>query len=126
MKPRQIKMQSRESAPVILETMDVHKFFSKLVAVQGVDMSVEQGEVFGIAGPNGAGKSTLFNLIAGTYPLSKGQIFFDGHDISSMRAHQVCRLGLGRTFQVPKTFPTLSVYDNLRVGSTFGLGLMGK
>jgi branched-chain amino acid transport system ATP-binding protein len=111
---------------MILEAKKVCKSFGKLDALVDVDMAVEEGEVFGIAGPNGAGKSTLFNVITGTYPLSTGSVIFDGHDITGMKAHRVCLLGLGRTFQVPKTFPTLSVYDNLRVGATFGIDLKGN
>jgi len=83
---------------------------------------VEQGEIFGIAGPNGAGKSTLFNVIAGYHSPTAGKIVFDGEDITRLNSHQVCHRGLGRTFQVPITFKTLTVYDNIRVGSTFGRG----
>ncbi|MEW5724184.1 MAG: ABC transporter ATP-binding protein [Thermodesulfobacteriota bacterium] len=107
---------------MILETKGVSKVFGKIQALMNVDLSVEPGEVFGIAGPNGAGKSTLFNVIAGTFPPTGGTIIFDGRDITRLKAHRVCHLGLARTFQVPRTFPTLSVYDNVRVGATFGRG----
>jgi branched-chain amino acid transport system ATP-binding protein len=105
---------------LILKTESVSKIFGKLVALQDVDIAVAEGEIFGIAGPNGAGKSTLFNVIAGTFPPSSGRIHFNGRDITSLKAHQICRLGLARTFQVPQTFATLSVFDNIRVGATFG------
>lgn len=85
-----------------------------------MNMMVEEGEIFAVAGPNGAGKSTLFNTISGTYPPSTGQVLFDGKDITKLNAHRICRLGLARTFQIPQTFQTLSVYDNVRVGATFG------
>jgi branched-chain amino acid transport system ATP-binding protein len=111
---------------MILRTSGVSKTFGSLVALEDVDMSVEQGEIFGIAGPNGAGKSTLFNVIAGVFPPSAGKVSFDGHDITKLMAHQICRLGVGRTFQIPKTFPTLSVYENLKLGATFGGGAKGK
>jgi len=104
----------------ILETKKVCKFFGSLAALVDVDLCIEEGVVFGIAGPNGAGKSTLFNVIAGVYPPSRGQIIFDGEDITGLGAHRTCRRGLARTFQIPKTFPSLSVYDNVRVGATFG------
>jgi len=107
---------------MILETKSVSKVFGKLQALQDVDLQVEKGEVFGIAGPNGAGKSTLFNVIAGVYPPSAGRIVFGGHDITRLSPHKVCRLGLARTFQIPQTFKTLSVHDNVRVGATFGGG----
>lgn len=107
---------------MILETKNVSKSFGKIQALFEVDLVVEKGEVFGIAGPNGAGKSTLFNVIAGTFPPSSGQIIFDGHDITRLPAHRICHLGLARTFQIPQTFQTMSVYDNIRVGATFGGG----
>ena len=105
---------------MILKIRGVSKVFGSLKALQNVDLEVEQGEVFGIAGPNGAVKSTLFNVIAGTFPPTNGKCSFDGHDITSLKAHQICGLGLARTFQVPRTFPSLTVYDNIRVATTFG------
>ena len=105
---------------MILETKKVSKAFGKIDALINADMSVEKAEIFGIAGPNGAGKSTLFNVISGTFPPSAGRIIFEGKDITNLNAHRVCHLGLVRTFQIPQTFPTLSVYDNVRVGTTFG------
>ncbi|MBU0464579.1 MAG: ABC transporter ATP-binding protein [Proteobacteria bacterium] len=107
---------------MILKIEGVSKLFGSLQALHNVDLEVKQGEVFGIAGPNGAGKSTLFNVIAGAFPPTNGKIFFNDHDITSLKAHQICRLGLARTFQVPQTFPSLTVYDNIRVGITFGAG----
>jgi branched-chain amino acid transport system ATP-binding protein len=105
---------------MILETRKVSKTFGSIEALVDVDMTVEKGEIFGIAGPNGAGKSTLFNVVSGSFPPSTGQIVFDGQDITRLKAHRICHLGLARTFQIPRTFPTLSVYDNVRVGATFG------
>jgi branched-chain amino acid transport system ATP-binding protein len=107
---------------MILETRRVSKVFGKLQALLNVDMSIKEGEIFGIAGPNGAGKSTLFNVVAGVYPPSEGSIIFRGHDITRLSSHRICHLGLARTFQIPRTFTTLSVYDNVRVGATFGGG----
>ena len=105
---------------MILETRKVSKTFGSIEALVDVDMTVDTGEIFGIAGPNGAGKSTLFNVVSGSFPPSTGQIMFDGKDITRLKAHRICHLGLARTFQIPRTFPTLSVYDNIRVGATFG------
>ena len=85
-------------------------------------VQVKKGENFGIAGPNGAGKSTLFNVIAGFYPPTSGKIVFDGHNITRLNSHQVCRKGIARTFQIPTTFHTLTVYQNIQVGATFGAG----
>ncbi len=105
---------------MILQTYQVSKSFGKIVALSDVDLEVEKGGIFGIAGPNGAGKSTLFNVISGLYPPSSGKVFFDGHEITRLKPHQVCHRGIARTFQIPKTFPTLTVFDNIRVATTFG------
>jgi len=105
---------------MILETRKLSKTFGNIEALIDVDMGVDQGEIFGIAGPNGAGKSTLFNIVSGTFPPSAGQIIFSDEDITKLKAYQICHRGLARTFQIPQTFPTLSVYDNVRVGATFG------
>jgi len=105
---------------MILETRKVSKTFGNIEALIDVDMRVDTGEIFGIAGPNGAGKSTLFNVVSGTFPPSTGKIIFRDKDITKLKAHQICHLGLTRTFQIPQTFPTLSVYDNVRVGAIFG------
>ena len=105
---------------MILETKDISKSFGNLQALLNVNLAVSEGQIFGIAGPNGAGKSTLFNVIAGVYPPSSGKVIFDDNDITKYGPHRICKLGLARTFQVPKTFPTLSVLDNIRVGATFG------
>lgn len=105
---------------MILQTVGLTKQFDGLTALEGVDLTVREGEIFGIAGPNGAGKSTLFNVIAGVHPASAGEVFFDQHSITRLKSHQICRLGLGRTFQIPRTFATLTVRDNLRVGALFG------
>jgi branched-chain amino acid transport system ATP-binding protein len=105
---------------MILETRNISKTFGKIQALADVNMEVRKEEIFGIAGPNGAGKTTLFNIIAGTFPPSLGSVIFDGKDITRLKAHEICHLGLARTFQIPQTFATLSVYDNVRVGATFG------
>ncbi len=105
---------------MILETKKISKAFGKLQALYKVNLAVKPGEIFGIAGPNGAGKSTLFNVMAGTFPPSDGQVVFYVHDVTKLSANRTCRLGLARTFQIPHTFPTLTVFDNVRVGATFG------
>ena len=104
----------------MLETQGISKSFGKIVALTDVSCKVEQGEIFGIAGPNGAGKSTLFNVITGIYPPTSGKVYFLGQDITPLRPHQICTRGIGRTYQIPAAFHTMSVYDNIRIGSTFG------
>ena len=101
----------------LLTVNKVTKRFGGLVAVDDVSFSIEQGEVLGLIGPNGAGKTTLFNSISGTYVPDEGEITFDGRDIKGMPAHNVCRLGLVRTFQIVKPFAALSVVDNVKVGA---------
>ena len=101
----------------LLETRGVTHRFSGLVANSDVSISVGRGEIVGLIGPNGAGKSTLFNLIAGVYRPTEGAIFFDGEDITQLPAAERCQRGIGRTFQVVKSFETMSVIDNVIVGS---------
>ncbi len=104
----------------MLETQSLSKSFGKLVALNDLSFSVNEGETFGIAGPNGAGKSTLFNLISGNYKPSSGRVFFKGKEITGFTSDRVCQEGVGRTYQVPTTFHSLTVRDNIRVGSLFG------
>lgn len=104
----------------LLEVRDVHKRFGSLQALQGVSLSVEEGEILGVAGPNGAGKSVLFKAMSGFYRPDRGDVRLDGTSLVGLSPTKICHLGLTRTFQTPTTFSTLSVRDNVRVGSTFG------
>jgi len=106
----------------MFETKHISKSFGKLAALSDVSIIVEKGEVFGIAGPNGAGKTTLFNVISAVYTPTSGQVFFEDKDVTGRKPHEISHLGIARTFQIPTTFHTLSVYDNLRVGAIFGAG----
>ena len=101
----------------LLETRGVWQRFGGLVANSDVSISVGRGEIVGLIGPNGAGKSTLFNLIAGVLPPTQGSIWFDGEDVTKMPAAERCQLGVGRTFQVVKSFETMTVVDNVIVGA---------
>ena len=104
----------------ILEGKKVTKHFGGLAAVQDVDFAINKGEVIGLIGPNGAGKTTLFNLISGALSLNSGVIQFKGEKISGLRPHQICRMGVARTFQSVKVFPNISVLGNVLLGSMFG------
>lgn len=104
----------------MLEAKSVTKYFGGMAAVSNVDFSVSRGEVVGLIGPNGAGKTTLFNLISGALPLSSGEISFKGRKISGLQAHQICRLGIARTFQLVKVFGNMPVLQNVMLGSLFG------
>jgi len=108
------------SAHVILDIVGLSCAFGGLQAVQAVSVSVRQGEVLGIIGPNGAGKTTLFNLINGFTPPDHGRIMFEGRDVIGLKPHQICRLGIGRTFQVVRAFPRMTVLQNVTVGA-FGV-----
>ena len=101
----------------LLEVQNVTKRFGGLVANADVSMSVGRGEILGLIGPNGAGKSTLFNIIAGAYAPSEGTVLLEGADITRLDAPARCRRGIGRTFQVPKSFESMSVFDNVMVGA---------
>ena len=102
---------------MLLEATNVSKAFGSFLAVSGADLAVEAGEIIGLIGPNGAGKSTLFNLIAGVMRPTEGRILFDGEDVTAWPATARCARGLARTFQVVKSFDTMSVVDNVIVGA---------
>ncbi len=101
----------------LLETRGVWQRFGGLIANSDISMSVEPGEIVGLIGPNGAGKSTLFNLIAGVLPPTQGSIWFNGEDVTHLPAAERCQRGIARTFQVVKSFETMSVIDNVIVGA---------
>jgi branched-chain amino acid transport system ATP-binding protein len=100
----------------LLEIHNVTKDFGGLRANSDISFTMETGELLGLIGPNGAGKTTLFNCISGLHPLTSGQIIFDGEDVSDLKAHEVARLGLARTFQVYAASGDLSVEENVMVG----------
>ncbi|UTD26422.1 ABC transporter ATP-binding protein [Bradyrhizobium sp. WD16] len=95
----------------------VTRHFGGLVANDAIDMTIGRGEILGLIGPNGAGKSTLFNLIAGAFPPSAGTIGFEGRDITALPAAERCKLGIARTYQVPRSFDSMSVVENVIVGA---------
>jgi branched-chain amino acid transport system ATP-binding protein len=101
----------------LLKVEHVTQRFGGLVANHDISIKVERGELVGLIGPNGAGKSTLFNLIAGVMRPSEGKIWFDGEDVTDWPATVRCARGLARTFQVVKSFDTMSVIDNVIVGA---------
>lgn len=100
------------------EAKGITKFFGGLAAVNNVSFKVEKGQIYGLIGPNGSGKTTIFNLINAYFPLSKGDIFFEGNKVSGLKTYQICRLGIGRTFQVVKPLKRMTVMDNV-IASAF-------
>ncbi|HEX4893529.1 MAG TPA: ATP-binding cassette domain-containing protein, partial [Hyphomicrobiaceae bacterium] len=104
-------------APVLLDVKDLSRSFGGLKAVQSVGFSVRQGEILGIIGPNGAGKTTLFNLLNGILSADTGTVHYNGQPVLGLPANGVCKLGIGRTFQVVRPFPRLTVLDNVVIGA---------
>jgi branched-chain amino acid transport system ATP-binding protein len=100
----------------ILKIKGVSKHFGGLKAINNVDLEVDESKVLGIIGPNGAGKTTLFNMIAGTIPVTAGQIYFNDVNITGMHGDRIARMGIGRTFQNIKLFNNLSVLENVKTG----------
>ena len=100
---------------MLLELNDVSKSFGGVAALTGVSFGVKQGEVFGVIGPNGAGKTTLFNLITGVFPVSSGEIVFDGMSAVGIKPHRTVEMGIARTFQNIRLFKDLSVLDNVLI-----------
>jgi branched-chain amino acid transport system ATP-binding protein len=99
--------------PAILTVEDVGKSFGGRVALDGASLEVAKGSITGVIGPNGSGKSTLFNIVAGTLRSDTGRVLFDGRDISRSTPAEICRLGVGRTFQISRLFAELTVLENL-------------
>jgi branched-chain amino acid transport system ATP-binding protein len=106
-------------ATPILEVKGLSRSFGQLKAVHDVSFSVGQGELVGLIGPNGAGKSTFYNLIAGALAPSSGEVIFKGRNIEGWKAHRVARIGIARTFQIPKPYRQLSVVENVML-TAFG------
>jgi branched-chain amino acid transport system ATP-binding protein len=104
----------------ILEGQKVTKFFGGLAAVFDVDFDIKKGEIVGLIGPNGAGKTTLFNLISGLDKITGGEIIYNGNRISYLKPHQICKLGIARTFQSVRLFGNISVFNHVFLGSICG------
>jgi len=107
---------------MILNVEKVKKSFDGFVAVNGVSLAIKKGEICSIIGPNGAGKTTLFNLITGHLPANEGKLVFKGIDITHLPPHQICRLGMGRSFQRTNIFPRLTVFQNIQAAVLVHLG----
>jgi len=110
----------------LLALKQVSKSYGALTVTDGVSLSVAEGEVLGILGPNGAGKTTLFNLISGDTTVDAGEVEFNGACINALAPYQRCRLGIGRSYQVPQPFGAMSVFENLVTAACFGAQLPEK
>jgi branched-chain amino acid transport system ATP-binding protein len=101
--------------PALLEVQGLVKRFGGFTALNGVTLSVKAGERFGLIGPNGSGKTTLINCVSGVLPVNGGAIRFDGREITALAPHQRTRLGIVRSFQIPKPFTSMTVLENLGI-----------
>ncbi len=106
----------------ILNIKGLTKCFGGLVALNEVNFEVKDNEILGIIGPNGAGKTTLINVVSGIYKATKGEIFFNGTDITNLPPHIRCRMGIARTFQIIRPLRDFNLIENVMVGSLFGQG----
>jgi branched-chain amino acid transport system ATP-binding protein len=98
----------------------VSKSYGSLKVTDNISLSVTEGETLGILGPNGAGKTTLFNLISGDVQANGGRVEYEGRDITTLKPHQRCHAGIGRSYQVPQPFGNMSVFENLVTAACFG------
>ena len=105
---------------MIINADRVVKNFGGLTAVKRVTLEVDAGQIIGLIGPNGAGKTTFLNCVAGTYPPSAGKVRFQGKETTGSSPEDMCRMGLSRTFQIPRPFPRLTALENVLVGAVFG------
>jgi branched-chain amino acid transport system ATP-binding protein len=104
----------------VLEVKGLVKRFGGFTAVSNVSFKVAQGEILGLIGPNGSGKSTIFNMLSGTFPPSSGSILFEGQELAGLAPHRIINRGIGRTFQIPRPFKRLSIFENVALAGYFG------
>ena len=105
---------------VVLETVGLCKSFGGVKVIDDLSVKLNEGEALGIVGPNGAGKTTFFNLITGVYRPDEGRVMYRDKDITGVKRHDRCREGIGRTFQIPKPFGDMSVFENVLVCAAYG------
>jgi branched-chain amino acid transport system ATP-binding protein len=114
------------AVPAILALERICKSFGALKVADGITLSVAEGETLGILGPNGAGKTTLFNLISGDLRADSGRVVFGAEDVTHHPPHRRCRLGIGRSYQIPQPFGAMTVFENLVAAASFGAGQAEK
>src|SRR5688572_26751416 len=112
--------QATGRPPLLLEATGIAKHFGGVKALDGVDFQVREGETVGLVGPNGSGKSTLINVLSGRYSPSRGRIRFEHRDLAREAAHEIVKLGVARTYQIPQPFSSHTVRDNVAVSLMFG------
>ena len=113
---------SHDDAGAVVVVERVRKGFGQVIALQGVDLRVVRGTIHGLVGPNGSGKTTLLNVLCGLARVDQGSVRVLGHDTTTLAGWRIARLGVGRTFQTPRVFEDLSIFDNVLVGADFSRG----
>lgn len=117
---------SAGTATSLLEVRSVAKSYGALQVLTEIDLAVPAGQALGIVGPNGAGKSTLLSVINGTERASSGSVVFDGRDVTRLGPEVRAKIGIGRTFQIPRPFTNLTAFENALSGASYGAGLRGR
>ena len=115
-------LKTTKTIEPILAFRDVHAGYGKIHVLDGLSFDVGCGQVFGIIGPNGSGKTTILNALTGLIHPTSGAILLDGKDICSLSIDARCRLGIGRTFQIPRPFEGMTLYENVLVAAAYGTG----
>src|SRR6185295_5324091 len=118
----EVEFASREGGTAVLVVNGLVKRFGGFTAVNDVSFKVDQGEILGLIGPNGSGKSTIFNMLSGTFPPSAGSIRFEGEEIAGLAPHRIINRGIGRTFQIPRPFRRLTIFENVELAGFYGQG----
>ena len=113
-------MRSKPSTQPLLDVRQLTKTFTGVVALDALSLQVFPGEILGLLGPNGSGKSTFINVVSGHYPVSSGQISFEGQPLHGLAAHHIAKAGIARTYQIPRPFAHLSVLQNVSLVAMFG------
>jgi branched-chain amino acid transport system permease protein len=113
-------VRSQQQGKPLLEVRNLSKAFKGVQALDGVTLEVREGEILGLLGPNGSGKSTFINVVSGHYPVSGGEILFEGRQLAGLPAHRIAQAGIARTYQIPRPFAHMSVLQNVSMVAMFG------
>jgi len=105
---------------LILEARSLFRSFGGLIAIKALDLCVSEGEIVGLIGPNGSGKTTFFNVVSGVLKPDEGTITFSGTDITGLKPHKICQIGIARTFQLTKPFAQMTTLQNVMIGRMYG------
>src|SRR3984885_10055816 len=119
---RPLRPTPRTDPTSVLEVEGLYKRFGGFTAVNNLSFKVDEGEILGLIGPNGSGKSTIFNMLSGTLVPTAGSIRFDGREIAGAAPHKIINRGIGRTFQIPRPFRRLTIFENVALAGYFGQG----